>query len=86
MTSSPGSGAAGRAGLLLGTERRAVGEHGVDLPLLAVRGALHPELVLLGVDYVDVGDLNPRVVDGAALTGVLDQDQLERRLGTAMLA
>ena len=85
-------------------EGLAVLEHGVDLPPLAVRGALDPELVLLGVaaggaalvdrgqpllgeagllgvDGVDVGHLDAEVVDRAALAGVLDQDQLERRLG-----
>src|SRR5690349_14875196 len=40
--------AAGRLGGLAG-EGRAVLEHGVDLPALAVRCALDPELVLLGV-------------------------------------
>src|SRR5690242_16957917 len=44
-----GVGAAGRAVGRLAEERGAVGEHGVDLPPLAVRGALDPELVLLGV-------------------------------------
>ena len=85
-------------------EGRAVGEHGVDLPALAVGGALDPELVLLGVaagdvalvdrgepgrgqpglggvDGVGVGDLDAEVVERAALAGVLDQHQLERRLG-----
>jgi hypothetical protein len=82
---------------------RAVGQHRVDLPLLAVRGALDPELVLfgvaagrpalvdrgqaggrepglLGVDGVGVGHLDAEVVERAAPAGVLDQDQLERRL------
>src|SRR4051794_28946536 len=41
--------AALRAVTGLAEERRAVLEHGVDLPALAVRRALHPELVLLRV-------------------------------------
>src|SRR4051812_42649820 len=38
-----------RTGVLPAGERRAVGEDRVDLPALTAGGALHPELVLLGV-------------------------------------
>ena len=85
-------------------EGLAVLEHGVDLPGLAVRGALDPELVLLGVaarraplvdrrepvgrqpaldrvDGVDVLDLDAEVVERPAVAGVLDENELERRLG-----
>src|SRR5579863_6654999 len=36
---------------------------------------------LLGFDGAGVGDLDAEVVEAAALAGVLQQDQLERRLG-----
>src|SRR5208283_4709816 len=36
---------------------------------------------LLGVDGTDVGDLDAEVVQAAAMAGVLQQDELERRLG-----
>src|SRR5579871_6457497 len=86
--------------LVVAPERRAVGRYRVDLPLLAVRRTLYPELVLagvtaggialvdrgqagpgqpglLGVDRFGVGHLDPQVVQAAALTGVLQQHQLQ---------
>src|SRR3954451_19782242 len=94
---------AARGGGGFGGEGRAVGEDGVDLPALAARGALHPELVLLrvaagraalvdrreaeggqpgllGIDVAGGADLDPEVVERAALTGVLQQDELQRRV------
>src|SRR4051812_36681880 len=97
------SGAAVRTVAGLAEERRAVLEHRVDLPALAVRGTLDPELVLLrvttrrsalvdrrqtstgesglfGVDDVGRLDFDAEVVQCAALAGVLQQHQLQRRV------
>src|SRR5437899_3403622 len=88
----------------LGVEGLAVAQDRVDLPGLAVGGALDPELVLLGVtarglalagggqarpgqarllgtDGARVGDLDAQVVEAAAVAGVFQQDQLQRRVG-----
>ena len=40
-----------------------------------------PQAGELGVDGVDAGDLDAQVVEGAAGARVLDEDELERRLG-----
>jgi len=49
---------------------------------LVDRGQARPgEPGLLGVDRVGAVDFDAEVVQGAALAGVLQQDELERRLG-----
>jgi hypothetical protein len=51
------------------------------VPLVDGRQAGCGEPGLLGVDRAGVGDFDAKVVQGAALAGVLEQDELERRLG-----